>query len=325
MVEHGNIPKKYINQLAKLNKIKFRSRESKEIIEDLIKINKKEQVIYLNEQFKFKGRNITLLEIESNFPEKCKTPEKFINILQREGNLPVFNKSISTELNSEWRPELSDEFKICALKHEGSSVYLKLVHKKYTTKYIDYDKILTYYPSFASIVVHFGSEEKIQFRCSNTDLKKYIEHMYKIMGITQETKFYTVPKLTKENAKRLCDLLSAGVASTHIAVPSTVGSIRFNGKKGINLTEDSTMSTIKDAIEKTGLPTDQTMDETCFFRFEDPTTSIVVEATFEVNIQKGVFKFTTDVPEVVIDHVLDALIRVNITEKALTQSAATKE
>lgn len=324
MAEYNNIPKKYINQFAKLNKVKFSARENEEIINDLLKKNKGEEIEYLNEQFKFKGRNITLLEIESSFPEKSNTPEKFIKTLESEGNITKVSGS-KEPVNMEWRPGLSDNLQICALKHDGSSVYLKIVHKKYTTKYDDYEKVVSHYPSFSAVVVHFGEEEKIQFRCSNTDLEKYKDFMFKVMGILPETKYFSVPKLTKENAKHLCDILSAGVASTHIATPSTVGSIRFNGKKGINLTVDNTMTSIKNAIEGLGLPTDETMDETCFFRFEDSVTSTVIEATFEVNIRKGLFRFTTEVPEAVIDHVLEALIRVNIHNKAESQTASSIE
>ncbi|ARA99112.1 hypothetical protein [Geobacillus thermodenitrificans] len=319
MFEYRNIPKKYINQLAKIHKIKYLGRTEEEVIGDLIQAGHKEKLLYLNEQFKFSSLHMTICQPESNFPDKSNTPEKFLETLVNEGH--ITQKGI----NNEWEPPLRPAIQICAVKHDGAAVYLKLVEEKLTLRKRGYTKVPESYASFTSVVIHFGEEELIQLRCPFRDVKKYADYVMNLMGFAKPYKYFTVPKLTRENAKQLCALLSAGVASKHIALPTSVGSIRFNGKKGVNLDTDHTYQRITSAFEKLGLPTDHTMDETCFFSFTDQKTSIVVEAIFEVNIQKGYFKFTTAVPEAVIDHVLDALVAINGSGRQQQMAAAGKE
>jgi hypothetical protein len=303
--DFNNIPRIYINQLAKANKVVYSGRETKEVVEGLVGKNQLNKLVYLNEQFKYTSPYMTLCKPESNFPDKSKTPELFLSTLMEEKIIKKEN------INKEWEPLLSPGIKICAIKHDGSSIYLKFVEEKFYKKRRGYGTIVDSYASFTSAVIHFDEDEIIQIRCASTELNKYCEHIMNLMGFAKPYKWFTVPKLTKENAVELCKILSAGVASRHIAIPSNVGSMKFHGKKGINLANDQTFHSINRAIEGLGLPTDHTMDETCFFTYTDEKTKIVVEATFEVNIQAGYFKFTKTVPEVVFEHVLEALVKVN--------------
>ncbi|ADI25328.1 MULTISPECIES: hypothetical protein [Geobacillus] len=317
MFQYRNIPSKYINQLAKIHKIKYTGRSDEEIINDLVQAGQREKLLYLNEQFKFADRFLNLCKTESNFPEKSKTPEKFLETLIAEGHINRNN------INTEWEPSLNPSIQICAVKHEGATVYLKLVEEKVTLRKNGYSKIPLSYAHFTPVAIHFGSEELIEVRCPYKEVKKYCEYIMKIMGFALPYKYFTVPKLTKENAKKLCSLLSAGVSSTHILLPTSVGSMRLNGKKGVNLDADNTFKLITNAIEKLGIPTNDTSDETCFFSFQDPVTSIVIEAKFEVNIKKNYFKFTTEVPQIVVDHVLDALVMINESDNQGEQQVAT--
>lgn len=85
MFEYRNIPKKYINQLAKIHKIKYLGRTEEEVIGDLIQAGHKEKLLYLNEQFKFSSLHMTICQPESNFPDKSNTPEKFWKLLLMKG------------------------------------------------------------------------------------------------------------------------------------------------------------------------------------------------------------------------------------------------
>ncbi|MGE7021976.1 hypothetical protein [Solibacillus cecembensis] len=305
MAKYENIPKKYLNQFAKLNKVVYRGKFQEEIEEMLIENGKEAELVYLNEQFKFPANYISICKAESNFPDKSKTPEKFIDTLITEGVI------LSSQVNAEWQPTYTPEVKICAIKHEGNSIYIKLVEERFNSRRNGYGTIPSSYAHLTSLVIHFGEEELIELRCSAREAKKYSEYVMKLMGFATPYKWFLVPKLTKQAARQLCSLLSAGIASTHIALPSTVGSLKFNGKKGINLDIDNTFKSITTAIEGLGLPTNDTMDENCFYSYTDPKTNIVIEVTFEVNIKASYFKFTSAVPEIVVDHVLDTLVIVN--------------
>lgn len=305
MAKYENIPKKYLNQLAKLNKVVYRGKFAEEIEENLISLGKEENLVYLNEQFKFPASYLSICKPESNFPDKSNTPEKFISTLIAEGIIT------RTQVNAEWQPSYTPQIKICAIKHEGQSVYIKLVEERFNARKTGYGTVPSSYAHLTSLVLHFGEEELIELRCSAREVKKYAEYIMKLMGFATPYKWFLVPKLTKQAAKDLCNMLSAGTASTHIALPSTVGSLKFNGKKGINLNIDQTYKSITTAIEQLGIPTDDTMEENCFYAFTDPITNIVIEVTFEVNIKSSYFKFTSAVPEVVVDHVLDTLVIVN--------------
>lgn len=305
MAKYVNIPKKYLNQFAKLNNVAYTGKSQEEIEDNLIENGKEAELVYLNEQFKFPTNYLSICQVESNFPDKSKTPEKFINTLITEGVI------LNSQVNTEWQPSLTSQIKICAIRHEGSSVYIKLVEERVSTRKSGYNSISTPYAFLTSMVIHFGPEELIELRCAPRDAKKYIEYIMKLMGFATPYNFFMVPKLTRSAAEQLCSLLSAGVASKQISLPSTVGSLKFNAKKSINLDNDKEFKSITTAIEGLGLPTDDTMDILCFYSYTDQKTNIVIEVKFEINIKSSYFKFTSAVPEVVVDHVLDTLVIVN--------------
>lgn len=178
------------------------------------------------------------------------------------------------------------------------------------------------YAQFTSVVLNFGEKPRIQMRCAFNDVKKYIEFVMTFIGYQKPCGYLTVPKLTRENAVKICNHLSAGVASRHILLPTTVGSVQFNGKKGTDLSNDGTFNRITNAIKDLGLPTDHTMEEKCTFKYTDPKTSIELVTNFEVNFDKGYFKFTKEVPEAIVDHVLDILVRVYMEDRVSNYEAA---
>ncbi|WP_432355339.1 hypothetical protein [Sporosarcina sp. A2] len=316
MLDISGIPVKYLNQFAKASGVKYRGREQDQVLEELVGQGKEEDLKYLIEQFKFPASYLSILKPESNFPDISKTPELFIDKLVQER---IINRS---NVNTEWQPSYNPSIKLCAIKHEGSSIYIKLVEERFSSKKVGYSKSKSSYAYFTSLVLHFGTEELIELRCSMLDAKKYADFIMNLMGFASY-KWIAVPKLTKEAAKTLCSHLSAGVASTHIALPTTVGSVKFNGKKGVNLKRDNTFELITAKIKELGLPTDDTMDENCFYSYTDTRTGVVIEVKFEVNIKMSYFKFTSIVPEGVVDHVLDTLVLVNNGEGLISTETDT--
>lgn len=296
------IPKKYINKLARTNKVKYVGRDTADVIEDLEQGHKAD-LVYMEDVFQFASKYITLLKPEDNFPDTAKTPELFLKKLIDEGIIR------NSQVNKSWQPTLSDRIKVCAVKHHGSTVYLKLVVGKETIKKSGWDRETVRYPYIVPIAVDFQNE-LIEVRCSQTELDKYKVHVMSLMGFANPYPAFSVPKMTKKTAEALCKILSAGIISSHIALPTTVGSIRFNGIKGIDLNKDENLKSIKEAIKSIGFPTSDTMDQEAVFNFTDPCTKIQFEVYLHVNIEEGFFKFKEEVNEAVIDHVKEALLKV---------------
>lgn len=301
-----HIPTKYINKLAKANSIKYFGRDLNEVIED-IKEEHSYKLEYLEDIFQFSSKYITLLSPESNFPDKSSTPELFLRTLIEEEEITI------NQVNKSWQPQLSKKIKICAVKHVGSTVYIKFVIGKDSIKKNQWNKEKVLTPYIIPIAVDFQNRY-IEIRCAKTELDKYKNHIMKIMGFVSPYKANHVPILTKKTAEALCRLLSAGITSSHIALPSTVGSVRFNGVRGVDLNKDETLSKIKKAFEKIGLPTNDTMDQEAVFTFKDPIVDIEFDIFMHVDILAGYFKFKEDVNESVLDHVKEALIRVTEQE-----------
>jgi hypothetical protein len=306
MVEYDKVPFKYIRQYARINELKSKGREEHEIVEDLIEKGKEDEINYLNEQFRYSASYLTLIQAENAFPDIANSPEKFIEKLLNEGR--VTKDQLRQQ---EWQPPLTKTLKICALRHEGATVYLKFVEQKEGNRKTGYRNEKVTYASITPVAIHFGESEMIEIRSAFTSKKKFAELTMKLLGFPSPYNFFSMPKLSKDNAKKIVESLSAGLASTHIALPSTVGSLKFNGKKGVDLNKDSNYEVITKSIQSTGLPLDDTMDNSCYFSLQCPRTGILVEATFEINLKRNYFKFTTEVPEFVVDHVLDILIEVS--------------
>lgn len=257
----------------------------------------------MEELFRFGSKYVTLLKPESNFPDKSNTPELFLSTLIEEGVVT------SSQINKDWEPKLSKSIKICSVKHDGSTIYLKLVTGKETIKKNEWRKEKILYPHIVSVAVDFQNK-LIEVRSSITEVEKYKEYIMKIMGFAAPYAAFSVPKMTKKTAEALCKILSAGVTSSHIALSSTVGSVKFIALKGVDLSKDETLKQIKEAFQGIGLSTNDTMDQEAVFKFTDPRTNIQFDVYMYVDIVKGYFKFKEEVNEAVIDHVKDALIKV---------------
>ncbi|MED4181536.1 hypothetical protein [Priestia megaterium] len=316
MEKYQNIPVKYIKQIAKNLKIKTSKKESQEIIQEIIKSNCQKHLDHLNGQFRYKGNNLTICKPSNSFPEKSGTAERFMKSLIKEKHV------VNGQIGTEWQPSLKPQIQICSVEQDGSDVYIKLVEEKKSSRKQGYSNIISTYAHYTAIVLHFA-DQVIELRCAYSDRKKYADYIMKIMGFGQPYDWTPLTVVTKEEAKEICDILSAGLSSTHIAIPSTVGSLVFNGKKGINLRDDRAFVAIKNAIEGIGLSTDDTLDETCFYIYKDDPTGVEIEVSFEVNLKNGGFKFKTDVPEKVVEQVIEAFIYVCYIQKqkALSQAA----
>lgn len=305
-MEYSNIPTKYIRKFAKQHNVSHFGREIDDVITDLAELGLQDKMKYLNDQFRFSGTNLSIWKPQDGFPNEINSAEEFLTIL--------FSKSLVNidNVGTEWEPPLNDQIQLCSVFIDGSDVYIKMVEGKRTFKRDGYRREPSLYAHFTTAVLHFA-DKVLELRCSYSEREKYAQYLISLMGGVKDQKWIPLTILNKEKAKLLCGRLSAGVSSTHISIPTTVGSVRFNGKKNIDLSGDAWFAKLTDAISKLGLPTDDTMDETCFFSFTDPITNVVIEVSFEVNLKNGGFKFTKSVTEKVIEHVLDAYIYVCYT------------
>jgi hypothetical protein len=307
----SNIPEKFLRQLAALSKVKHRGRQHHEIINDISDQGHAEKLVYLDNQFRFtglRGSNLTLCKPVSNFPDKSSDAEKFVNTLINEKYIS------SAQLGGEWRPSLSSDIKLCSVFRDGTDVYIKLVEGKQTRQKRDYDYEPAMYAHHTSVVIHFN-DKVIELRCAYADRKKYSDYIMKIMGFGEPYEWAPLTIVTKDEAKEICQMLKAGVSSRHIALPLSVGSLRFNAKEGVDLNSDAALKKMIKAINEAGIPTNDTMDETCYFKFVDSHTGIEIEVSFEVNLKNGGFKFTKPVTETIYENVLEAFIFVCFIQK----------
>jgi|HigsolmetaAR204D_1030405.scaffolds.fasta_scaffold01682_9 hypothetical protein len=321
--QFANISDKILHQFAKISKVSYWGKEREEIIASLIEAGHQDKLEYLDAQFQYSGSatGLTICKPEAVFPKKSETAEAFINSLIEE-------KYITRDmLGKEWEPPLKPQIQICGIKQDGSDVYLKLVEEKISRQKQGYGSRASSYAHFTAVVIHFGdgSDQVIEVRCAHTYRKSYVEYVMRLLGFVEPYKWYSLTTPTKEEAKQIASLLSAGLASTHVAIPSTVGSVKFHAKKGVDLWQDQTFGAMMTAIKKLGLPTDDTMEETCNFTFQDPVTGVKFDVTFEMNLKTGSFKFTKGVSEKVIETVLDAFIKVCYIQRQQKMAAAASE
>lgn len=319
MEKYTNISDRVLSDFASNVKVATRGREREEILSDLLSAGHEKKLQYLDRQFRFSGTasGLTICKPEVPFPEIASTAEMFVEKLISERHI---NRNM---LGKEWEPELRPEIQICGIEKDGADVYLKLVEEKSTTQKQGYGSRPSTYAHFSAVVIHFGDgkDQVIEVRCAHTYRKAYVEYVMKLLGFGQPYKWHSLTTPTREEAKEIASLLSAGLTSTHLAIPSTVGSLKFNGSKGVDLRNDKTFGEIVTAINKLGLPTDDTMEETGAFTFEDPETRIKIKVTFEINLKTGSFKFTKGVTEKVIETVLDAFIKVCYLQRQTSAAA----
>jgi hypothetical protein len=309
---YRNIPDKIIRQLASNIKIKHRGLNVVEIIEEIQKVGHGDKLDYLENQFRYarSARGINICKPESKFPTHANTPEKFIEHL--------IKSCVITEeqLETEWQPELKPIIQLCAIHRDGNDVYLKMVEKKTRVARTGYDTTLVSYASHTCAVIHF-SDEVFELRCAFTYRKQFVDFIMKLMGFPQPYKWYPIAPMTKEEAKNISLLLQSALASTQIAMPTSVGSLRFNAaEKGVDLRDNPDLVKITSAISSLGLPTDDTLDEIGYFEFTDPVCNITLPVSYEINLVKGGFKFNNSlVTESVIEQVLVAFIKVCFVDR----------
>ncbi|GGD12794.1 hypothetical protein [Pontibacillus salipaludis] len=305
-----NVPVTYIRKLAMQNKIKHRSRDIEDVEQDLIDEGHESKLRYLESQFAFAGSNLTLIKTEKEFPHTSNTSANFIKTLIKNGYVK------GSQIGTEWEPRLKPEIQICSVVQDENDVYIKLVEEKKTVRKRGYSNNVEGYASHTPIVIHFN-DQVIELRCAYNDRNKYAEFLMKIMGFgTPPYKWFPLSKVTKEDAVKISKKLSAGLKSTEIAIPSSVGQLRFTGKNKIDLRSDQTYEKLISAIENdVGLPTNDTMDEICEFTFTDPVVGIEIPASFEINLKNGGFKFKNKTPEIIYEQVIEAFIFVHYIDK----------
>ncbi|GAB6174495.1 hypothetical protein JCM15765_39730 [Paradesulfitobacterium aromaticivorans] len=191
-----------------------------------------------------------------------------------------------------------------------------MVEEKIGTRKRGWRNVKEPYAHIASAVVHF-SDRVVELRCGYPERHHYLSFIKDLLGFPANMKneeWAWLTSVTKEEAKRISELLSANLSSSHIAIPSTVGSVRFNGIKDVDLREDKVFNEILRLINsQLSLSTDETLDETCTIKFTDPISKIDFHVVFEINILSGGFKFLSgSVSEKVIEHILEAFIKVYV-------------
>ncbi len=308
-----------IRTLAFQNGIKTRGRELSNVLVDLEQNGQKAMLDYLEAQFQFveNASGLTICKPEADFPEKSNSPESFIEMLINEKYIK------KDQFGKEWEVGFSPDIQICSVVEDGSDVFLKLVEGKQSIHKGWYSRKESQYPFFTTAVIHFGGK-LIEVRCSHTNRKKYVDYVMKVMGFGKPYKWHTWTNVTKDQAKRIASLLKADLVSTEFLIPSTVGSVRFTADKSagnVNLRNDPTLVAIIDTMNNhLKLPTNDTNDEVCDFKYTDPVTKIEFPVSFEINIKKGGFKFLKPVTEGIINHVIDAFIEVCTTPDKETES-----
>ncbi|MEC1628672.1 hypothetical protein [Bacillus paranthracis] len=321
LIFYLNVADKHINKLARNNGIKSRGRDRIEVLEELIQNGHKPKLDYLSMNFQYDGKYFTLCSTEEDFPNSSNTAKKFLSRLVAEKRIT------SQRIGEEWKPTLREEIQICGIKIEGESVYLKLVEgRKATIPSQDgYGNTQVLRAKKTVIVIHFDKDEPlIELRCSSTDQQKYMNYIREALGFAKPyKKWHAVPKLTKPIVNRLYAYLRAGVASRHILLPTSVGSVQFNGKKGVDLNGDKTYNDMLAAIAKLNIPTDDTMDESCYFTYQDHVSGLEYEATVQIDIKNSLFTFNQRIPDCVIKHVMDGVWTVSIqSDKAVVEQIA---
>ncbi|MGE6365213.1 hypothetical protein ACQKD9_15675 [Bacillus paramycoides] len=290
--------------------MKFRARGKEEVIAELIEKDKKNELDYLSNNFEYASKYFTLCKTDRNFPDSSNTVDKFIGKLITERYITREN------VGKEWQPSLSENIKICGIKVDGVTVYLKLVESRKTTipSQDGYGTMQAFRAKYTVAVIHFNNEEPmIELRCSLTEQQKYISYIMSILGFAKpHTDWHTIPKLTKPIVSRLYEILRAGVASRHISLPTSVGSVQFNGKKGVDLNGDQTYTAMLKAFAGLNIPTDDTMDESCYFTYQDPVSGLEYEATVQIDIKNSFFAFNSKVPDFVIKHVMEGIWAVSL-------------
>ncbi|WP_410770956.1 hypothetical protein [Fontibacillus sp. BL9] len=320
MDPYDKVPQTIVRKLAKAKNLKKLNGKSKEeIIDDLIQSGHKNDLDYLATEFAFTKSSCGLIieRMLEPFPEEANTPEKFIKLL-------LEREKISTDSLSKlnWELQYDDNVRICGILHVGDVIYLNTVQRKYTSVKSGWNGSTTNsYADIIPVAIHF-SNSIIEYRTTPTyyaNVKKFVLDLLEYKE-DSNIECETLTKVTTTDANAIKTLLQANYSSEHIALPSTVGSVRLNSSRGTyDLENDELAIKIRKFFEENQLPSDDRMDVTCHLdEFEDRTTKITFPVTFDINIKSGSIKFKSLVTQSVIDHVFDAIVTVCFLNKQAT-------
>ncbi|MBA3925541.1 hypothetical protein [Listeria rustica] len=299
-----------INRFASLHGVKPGQKPREDVIEEIRKIGKEEELQFLNQQYQFSSKHISLWKFPDGFPNNLRTAQQFIDSLVKRDII------MAESINTAWEPPLLNRPQICAIKMVAENVYMTIVEKNSRKVKEAYGSTSLESAKFTSLVIHFGTDQLIQHRCAFSYTKKYTTFIKDLMLLPSEAEPYTFPKTTKKTAMRICELVSAGVISRDIDTPSSIGSITLNGTEGIDLNSDEECKRITEALNEMGLPTDNNNSETCIFNFTEPITSFAVKTKFEINYKRGFYKFSKEMPEFIFDYFWEALTIAEREEQA---------
>lgn len=301
LMEYIYLETPIINRFAKLHGVTTGRKTREDVIEEIHKIGKEKELEFLNKQYQFSSKHISLWKFPDGFPDKLRTAQQFIDSLVERG---IIGKD---DIDTAWEPPLLNRPQICAINMVGENVFITVVEKNsrkvkeaYGLKSLESAKL-------TSLVIHFGTDQLIQHRCAFSYTKKYTSFIKDLMLLSSDIEPYTFPKTTKRTAKRICELVSAGVISRDIDTPSSIGSITLNSAEGTDLNSNEECKRVTDALNEAGLPTDNNNSETCMFISEDPTTGFSIKTKFHINYKRGFYKFDKEMPEFIFDYFWEAL------------------
>lgn len=309
MRKYFKIPDKVIRKLAKAKEIKnIRGKDIIDIIDAIEEAGHSDDLMHLQMEFSFtksSGGLIIERPLEP-YPEETNTPEKFLRRLIEHQLIPE-----NFQIRIHWQPALDDRIRVCGAYRDGNVVFLNLVQRKFSTRKTGWEgSIVEPYADIIPVVIHFGENNFIEYRSSQlTSVKPFI---LDILGYTGEIPFEIITKVTNSDASDIKATLDAIYSSEHLALPSTVGSIRLNSSKGkYDLENDAFAIELRKFLLSHNYPADDRMDVTCHMaHFRDPITNVELPITFDINIKSGGFKFSTVVTQAAIDHIVETIVRV---------------
>ncbi|MFU1797795.1 hypothetical protein ACM1RC_28285 [Paenibacillus azoreducens] len=317
MNPYTKVPETIVRKLAKVKGIKkLNGKEKSEIVGEIVKAGHKGDLEHLASEFAFTKSNCGLIieRMLEPFQKEADTPEKFIKLLLEREKI---SRDSLTKVN--WEVDFDDNIKICGILQVGDVVYLNTVQRRYSSSRSGWDGSTTNsYADIIPVAIHFGNSI-IEYRTTPTyygNVKKFVLDLLEYKeGSNMDVE--TLTKVTAKDANAIKALLQASYSSEHIALPSTIGSVRLNSSRGTNdLENDELAIKIRKFFEENQLPSNDRMDVTCHLHeFEDRVTKITFPVTFDINIKSGNLKFKSLVTQSVIDHVFDAIVAVCFINK----------
>ncbi|AET60285.1 hypothetical protein HPL003_17705 [Paenibacillus terrae HPL-003] len=248
------------------------------------------------------------------FAEEINSPEKLIKLLVERKLIPHNFRGLVN-----WQTDYDDKVRICGFYQEGDTVFINTVQRRYTKIKNGWNGTTTSaYADFIPVAIHFDNC-LLEFRTTTTYFANVKSFIMELLLYEGDFKYETLTKLTNKDANRIKALLQAGFSSEEIAIPSTVGTFKWTSSKGkYDLENDLLIAKFKQFLRDNSLPSDDRMVVTVHLEeYEDEVTKVKFPVTFNINIKSGSIKFNSVVTQGVIDHVVDAIIKVTYIEKLL--------